>query len=100
MEIFAILGAALALIGTVFMLVGVVGMWRFPDFYARIHAAGVSDGLGLPLVLLGAVIMSGFSLLSLKLLILGALLLVAGPTATHALAGAAYRRDVAEENNI
>jgi len=98
-DIFDIAGAAAILAGVAFMLIGVVGIWRFPDFYARLHAAGVSDALGVSLVIFGAIMMAGLSMASVKLAVLGIFLAIAGPTATHALAGAAYRRDVAEEKN-
>jgi multicomponent Na+:H+ antiporter subunit G len=78
--------------GGAFCIVGAVGMLRMPDFYTRVHAASVVDTLGAGLVLLGLLLQAGFTLVAVKLLIVGALLLLASPTATHALVRAAMHR--------
>ena len=77
-------------VGLFFVFSGTLGVLRFPDFFTRIHAAGMTDTLGLELILLGLIIQSGFSLLSLKFLLVGFFLLLTSPTATHAIADAAY----------
>jgi multicomponent Na+:H+ antiporter subunit G len=78
--------------GGAFCIVGAVGMLRMPDFYTRVHAASVVDTLGAGLVLLGLLLQAGFTLVAVKLLIVAALLLLASPTATHALVRAAMHR--------
>jgi multicomponent Na+:H+ antiporter subunit G len=90
-------GGAFILAGVGFMLIGALGFYRLPDFYARLHAAGLSDTFGLSLVLAGAVVVCGFSLMSAKLVLLALFMFVTAPTATHMLAGAAYRSDAAKE---
>lgn len=77
--------------GIFFILSGTLGVLRLPDFYSRIHAAGITDTLGAELVLLSLIIQSGFTQMSLKLLLVGFFLFIAGPTATHAVAHAAHR---------
>ena len=76
--------------GVFFVLAGTLGVLRLPDFYTRLHAAGMTDTLGAELILIGLIIQSGFTLLSLKLLIVAFFLFVTSPTATHAVAHAAY----------
>ena len=78
--------------GGVFCIVGAVGMLRMPDFYTRMHAASVVDTLGAGFILFGLLLQAGFTLVAVKLLMIGALLLFASPTAGHALARAAYER--------
>jgi len=78
-------------IGLFFMLAGTLGVLRLPDFYTRIHAAGMTDTLGAEMIILGLIIQSGFSQLSLKLLFVAFLMLLTGPTATHAVANAAHK---------
>jgi len=39
--------------GAVFLLVGAIGLLRFPDFYTRLHAVSVCDTMGAGLVLIG-----------------------------------------------
>ena len=76
--------------GVFFVFAAGLGVLRWPDFYTRIHAAGMTDTLGVELILLGLIVQSGFTLLSLKFLFVGFFLLLTSPTATHAMADAAY----------
>ncbi|MCB1916408.1 MAG: monovalent cation/H(+) antiporter subunit G [Rhodocyclaceae bacterium] len=78
--------------GGVFCVIGAVGMLRMPDFFTRMHAASVIDTLGAGLIIAGLILQSGFTLASLKLLILGLLIFFTSPTASHALASAALER--------
>jgi multicomponent Na+:H+ antiporter subunit G len=78
--------------GGVFCVVGAVGMLRMPDFYTRMHAASVIETLGAGLILLGLLLQAGFTLVAVKLLFVGVLILFASPAATHALARAALVR--------
>lgn len=87
-----LLSWALLLTGGFFCVVGAVGLVRMPDFYTRMHAASVVETLGAGLVLLGLLLQAGFTLVAVKLLMLGLLIFFASPTATHALARAALLR--------
>lgn len=78
--------------GGLFCAIGALGLVRMPDFFTRMHAAGVTDTLGAGLVLLGLVFQAGFSLVAVKLLMIGLLIFFTSPTATHALAKAALAR--------
>lgn len=80
--------------GGVFCIVGAVGLIRMPDFYTRVHAASVVDTLGAGLILIGLMLQAGFTLVTVKLLMVGLLLFFASPTATHALVRAALVRGV------
>jgi len=78
--------------GGLFCVVGALGLVRMPDFYTRMHAAGVTDTVGAGLLLLGMILQAGFSMATVKLLMIALLLLFTNPTATHALAKAARAR--------
>ena len=78
--------------GGFFCIVGALGMLRMPDFYTRMHAASIVDTVGAGLVLAGLLLQAGPTLVAAKLLMIGALLFFASPTATHALARAAFER--------
>ena len=82
------------LAGGFFCIVGAVGLVRMPDFYTRMHAASVTDTLGAALMLAGMMLQAGLSLVTVKLAIIGLLILFASPTATHALAKAGMTRGV------
>ena len=85
------ISAVLMLTGAVFVLAGAVGMMRLPDFYTRMHAAGVTDTLGAELIIIGLMFQSGWSLVTVKLALLGLFVFLTSPTATHATANAAYK---------
>ena len=44
------------ILGTFFSVVGIVGMVRLPDVYARLHATGKVGVFGVVLLLIGAVV--------------------------------------------
>lgn len=75
-----------------FCIVGALGMLRMPDVYTRMHAASVIDTLGAGLILLGLMLQAGWTLVAVKLFMIGLLIFFASPTATHALARAARLR--------
>jgi multicomponent Na+:H+ antiporter subunit G len=76
--------------GVFFVIAGAVGVLRLPDFYTRMHAAGMTDTLGAEMIILGLMVQAGFSQTSLKLGLIAFLLFLTSPTATHAVVGAAY----------
>ena len=77
------------LLGAVLGLVGGIGMHRFPDFYTRLHAAGITDTLCAALFLLGLGFQAGLSLAALKLCLIFIFVFITSPTASHSLANAA-----------
>lgn len=81
----------LLIIGLAFIMLGVLGILRLPDFYTRLHAMGKCDTLGVALVLVALAMHEGASLSSLKILLISVCIGLANPTATHALGRAAYR---------
>jgi multicomponent Na+:H+ antiporter subunit G len=82
-------GLAVLLLGAVFAVIGGIGVIRLPDFFTRIHGAGITDTMGAGLVLSGLMLYSGPTLETVKLVMILFLLWITGPTATHALAKAA-----------
>ncbi len=77
--------------GSFFALVSSLAVLRLPDFYNRVHGAGITDTVGAGLILLGLAFQAGFSLISFKLALVLVFMVLTGPTASHALAKAAYR---------
>lgn len=81
----------IAMIGGIFfILAGSVGLIRFPDFWSRLHAVSILDSAGVILFIAGMILHSGFNLISVKLAIIGVFLFITGPTASHAVANAAF----------
>jgi multicomponent Na+:H+ antiporter subunit G len=90
MDIRTIITGVFLGIGCFFIFVTSIGIVRFPDFYSRLHPAGKTDTIGQSLILIGLIIYEGFSMVSVKLLIIVLFIFIASPTATHAVAQAAY----------
>ena len=86
----AVLGGAVAAIGLVLILGGVVGVLRFPDFYTRLHGASAAHGPGAVRVVLGLAIASGDGGVALRLLLLALLLAALAPLLSHLAASAAH----------
>lgn len=80
--------------GSVFALIGAIGIVRLPDVYSRMHGAGMIDTLGAALILLGLMLQSGHWLVTVKLLLIGVFLFFTSPTTTFALARAALNAGV------
>ena len=68
---------------------GGVGLLRMPDFFSRIHAAGMTETLAAPLLLFGLMLQMEWSLDLVKVVMILILILATNPTATHAMAKAA-----------
>ncbi len=86
-----IIAIILMVAGVFFLTVSALGLLRLPDFYARTHAVGKSETLGSILVLSGLAVYNGLELSTVKILFILFFVLIANPTATHAVARAALR---------
>lgn len=85
-----VIGLVFVWIGVIFCIIGVLGMWRYPDVFIRLHAAGLVTTVGIGGLLIGgSLIMNS---IALKAIILLLFLLVTAPTATHAIAQVANNR--------
>jgi multicomponent Na+:H+ antiporter subunit G len=80
--------------GVFFLVMGAIGIIRFPDFYSRMHAAGKCDTLGSLLVVAGLACHEGVSFGSAKIIAIAVFIFMTSPTATHAIARAAYKNKV------
>ncbi len=87
-------GGVLVLVGALVTLSGGVGLLRMPDFYSRVHAAGLTDTAGVGLIALGLILRAPDWGVVVRLLFILLFLLLTSPTATHALAQAARRDGV------
>ncbi len=87
--IFGITAGLAVLIGTFFSVTGVLGYYRLPDVYTRLHATGKVGVFGVVLLLVAAVVWTPLSWG--KGLVLIVLLIIAGPVVSHTLGSAAYR---------
>ena len=90
-EVYELVGAALLVAGAFFCLGGALGLVRFPDILARMHAATKPQVFGLLLVLTGV----GVSVHDLRVWLFLSLVMVmqilTAPVAGHLIGRVAYR---------
>jgi len=89
--VISISSAFCLLLGSFLCLTGGIGILRFPDFYTRMHAVGVSDTSAAGMILIGLMLQSPDGIVITKLVIILLMLLFINPAASHALAQAAMQ---------
>ena len=89
MFVLDILSSILLIAGVFFGLSGAVGLFKFPDFFSRIHAASITDSIAAILIIGGLLLQTSFDLNTAKLVFILLFLLLTSPTASHALAKSA-----------
>lgn len=87
-------GDILLIAGALFAFTGGVGLFRFPDFFTRTHAAGITDSAGAGLILLGLLMQADGAATAVRLLMIIVFLLLTSPTAAHALAQARLKESL------
>lgn len=85
-----IIGNIVIAAGIIFMFFGVVGIFKFDNFYTRLLATSKTDTVGALTLILGIAIRHGFSFFSGKVLLLGVIMLIFNPLIAHILARSAY----------
>lgn len=86
---------ALCCLGLLFSLTSAIGIVRMPDVYTRIQCSTMTVTMGALPVLIGIAVEAGpVSTYGSRALLVGVLLLVVSPAASHALARAAYKTDI------
>ncbi|WP_448567386.1 monovalent cation/H(+) antiporter subunit G [Thalassotalea ganghwensis] len=89
MIILDILSGIFLILGAFFGLSGAIGLFKFPDFFTRVHAASVTDSIAAILVLGGLILQTNLDLNTAKLVFILIFLLITSPTASHVLAKSA-----------
>jgi multicomponent Na+:H+ antiporter subunit G len=84
------IGNIVIVIGLIFMALGVFGIFRFRDFFARILITAKVDTVGFITVMVGLMIKHGFDFFTGKILLVLALYLITNPIATHAITRSAH----------
>lgn len=75
--------------GSVFSMIGGIGLVRLPEFFSRMHGGGITDTMGAGLILIGLMLFAGPSLVTFKLFVILFFLTVTSPSSCHALAKSA-----------
>ncbi len=88
--------AALILTGSIFALVGSIGLWKLPDFFMRLHGPTKATTLGVGSLVIGSLVYfsSRGDGLSLHELLITIFLFTTAPVSAHLLAKAAMHQRV------
>jgi multicomponent Na+:H+ antiporter subunit G len=87
------------LMGSFLCLTGGLGILRFPDFYTRMHAVGVTDTLATAMILIGLILHNPDFMVDVKLMFILLMVIFISPTASHALANAAMYDELSVQKN-
>ena len=93
-NVIEISSALCLLVGSFLCLSGGVGVLRFPDFYTRMHAVGVTDTLAAGAILVGLMLQRPETIVLVKLLMILVMTLFISPVASHALAKTALHNNL------
>ncbi len=82
--------------GSLFALIGAIGLYRLPDFYTRLHAPTKATTLGVGSLVIGSVLYFSLSTgkPSLHAVLLTLFLFLTAPVSAHMLAKAAMQQKV------
>lgn len=78
-------------LGLLIMLVGIVALFTFENFYSRLLISSKIDTVGTMTIIFGFIVSHGFSFFSAKLVLLLVIILIRNPIIAHILANSAYR---------
>ncbi|MFP7761364.1 monovalent cation/H(+) antiporter subunit G [Marisediminicola sp. LYQ85] len=90
MTAFDIIGSVLVVLGALVFATAALGVLRFPDVYTRASAVGTAGGLGIVLVVLGALVLQPTVADAVKVVIIVILQLATSAIGTIAIARSAY----------
>lgn len=88
-EILIVIANIFVLAGAIAVVIGLIGVYRMPDFFTRLHAASIVDTMGTIFIIIGLILHAGINLVSIKLVLIMLFILITTPAAAHALAKSA-----------
>jgi len=88
--LFDALSWGLLSLGAVLLVIGGIGLLRFPDFYTRTHAGGITDTLATWCVILGLLFQAPQWIVAAKLVFILVFMFFTSPVSTHALVRSAF----------
>jgi multicomponent Na+:H+ antiporter subunit G len=85
---------ALFIMGIFFGALGTFGVLRFPDVYTRLQAASKCGTTAVFSILLGCILLTGFSAMTGKIIAIALFFLVTSPVSAHIIGHCAWQREV------
>jgi len=97
------LGEWLLLVSSLVMLVGAIGLFRFPDVYTRMHASNLIAVGGvcfsLFVIIISSFLQGLFSSTLMMLIFILVFIVITSPVATQAISESAYRKGIKPARN-
>jgi multicomponent Na+:H+ antiporter subunit G len=85
-----LVGRGLIILGLLFIATGVYSILAYKEFYSRVVITAKVDTVGFITMMLGVMVLEGFSFTSAKVLIIIVFDMLTSPVSTHAIAHSAY----------
>ena len=82
------------IVGSLFALLAAAGVLRMPDVFTRMQASTKASTLGLGCFVVGAALQLGDMASVIRLMSIGAFLLLTTPVSAHVIARASYRAGI------
>jgi len=89
-EIITIIGDIVIGIGTLCILIGIIGFVKYKNFYTRILVTTKIETVGVITIIIGVAIKHGVSFFSFKVLLLMIMMMIINPLVSHVIARCAY----------
>jgi multicomponent Na+:H+ antiporter subunit G len=80
----------LLILSWIYIVFGILGIFRFSDLYSRLLTTSKIDTSALITIFLALIIKCGFSAMSLKLVLILFFMIITGPVNNHIIARSAY----------
>ena len=81
-------------VGSLSIIIGACGLIKLPDVFSRIHAAGMIDTGGTAFFLLGMIFQTGWSLITIKLILIGIFIFFTSLVTSHVIANLARQKNL------
>ena len=88
------ISALLLIIGSFFMFLAALGIYRFPDIYTRMHAATKASSFGAGLMLIGLILHLTDFWIIFEAIVVIVFIFMTAPVAAHMIGRAAYLIEV------
>ena len=97
-RIIQIASDVLIISGFIFMMFGVIGIFKFKNFYSRMLVASKVDTVGFITLILGMVLRHGVSFFSAKLIVIMLIIIIINPLEAYILSRSAHMRGLPFED--
>ena len=87
----------LIFLGMFLLMTSIIGCYKLPDYFAKMHAMTLGDSVGAPLVLVGFSLQSSSLSLGIKIAFLACLLLIVNSTSSYILNRIAIKKGLSIE---